>query len=115
MTKPDMTKPDMTKPDMTKPDMTKPDMPANADDVKKEAAGMDKSGLQKAIDNTKSMIEAKEKQANDLLAKIKEFSPADALTDKVKTVMAEKDRLLEEVNKLRANLEVYMSELTKRG
>lgn len=85
------------------------------DEVKKEAPTLDKPALQKMVDDTKALMAAKEKEVQALLAKLQETSPADLIADAGKKLNADKDRLVQEIERIKANLEVYMQELTKRS
>jgi hypothetical protein len=84
--------------------------------VKTEAAALDKSGLQKMIDQCKSELTAKEGKLAELKGKVDTMSkdPAKLLSPEMTSLKTEYDALKAEYDKINANLAIYEAELAKK-
>ncbi len=84
--------------------------------VKTEAATLDKSGLQKVVDEYKAELKSRDAKIAELQGKVDALQkdPTKLLSEEMKTLKAEFDGLQAEYNKIKANLAIYEAELAKK-
>jgi TolA-binding protein len=92
------------------------DTTKTTEQVKTEAATLDKAGLQKMVDQCTADLKTKEAKLTELQGKVDTMSkdPAKLVSAEMTTLKSEYDTLKAEVEKIKANLAIYQQELAKK-
>lgn len=93
----------------------KVDTTMTPDQVRVEAEKMDKPQLEQALEKAKEAKSGIEKQITDALAKLKELSPTDMLSDLGKKLKTEHGGLKTQLDNIVAQIKVYTEELAKKS
>ena len=93
---------------------SEPDAGKSPEQVKQDAGGMDKSALEKKVEEYKGLIAEQQGKLEEIQKQIKELAPTEMMGEKANELKQQLEKVNSYISELQTKLQSYLDELASK-